>query len=542
MDNIADTLYLNGSIYTGDAARNFAQALAVRDGKVLATGSSAALQQHHRGTHTRVVDLAGRLLLPAFIDGHVHPMQGQQILGEFDLSGLDTPDAILARIRACAAATPDAPWVYLGGANLAAFGAYPTRQQLDAAVPDRPLLVTGFDVHSGCINSKGLALAGITAATPDPQGGIIERDADGAPSGVLHEEALYLVFRQIPQLSAAGYPAALAKAQRMAYGYGITGWFDAWLDEPMIQAYWQAQQQGELKVYMSAGMVAQPGQDAAEQIERFVGWQRRYQHDNLRLHTVKIFIDGVPESKTAALLAPYQGTEELGMTLWTQQQLDHISLLADRAGFDLHFHTLGDRAVRMALDALEHVQRHNPARERRAQLAHVQLIDPADYGRFHQLGAIASVQCLWTAATPAQLQQFGELFGAERLARNYPFRSLRNAGAMLAGGSDWSVSSMNPLEIIETGVTHLPPGASDGEPWNPHERLDVLSLLEAHTVNAAWALRFDDCAGSLQAGKDASFSILDRNPLLCPVAQFSQARVVQTCFRGEVVYQLAEQA
>lgn len=537
----ADTLYLDGCVYTADAARSYAQALAVRDGKVLATGSSDAMRRYC-GPATRLVDLAGRLLLPAFIDAHVHPMQGQQILGDFDLSGLDEPAAIAARIRDCAAATAPGDWVYLGGANLAAFGDYPSRQVLDAILPDRALLLAGYDVHSGCLNSAGLLRAGLSGASQDPPGGIIERNAAGEPNGVLHEEALYQVFRLVPQLSPAGYPAALAKAQRMAHGYGIAGWFDAWLDEPMIQAYWQAQQQGELKVYMSAGMVAQPGQPAGEQIERFLGWQRRYQRDNLRLHTVKIFIDGVPESKTAALLAPYQGSEELGMTLWTQEQLDYIALLADRAGFDLHFHTLGDRAVRMALDALQHAQRHNPVRERRAQLAHVQLIDPADYGRFHQLGAIASVQCLWTAGTPAQLQQFGELFGAERLARNYPFRSLRNAGAMLAGGSDWSVSSMNPLQIIETGVTHLPPGASDGEPWNPHERLDVQTLLEAHTVNAAWALRFDDCAGSLQPGKDASFSILDRNPLCYPVNRFSQARVVLTYFCGEEVYRCADEA
>ncbi|MCW3478643.1 amidohydrolase [Neisseriaceae bacterium JH1-16] len=531
----ADTVYLNGTLYTGNTHRSFAQALAVQGEKILAVGLDDEIRVL-AGPDTRVVNLAGALMVPGFIDGHVHPMQGQQILGDFDLSGLNEPAVILERIRDCANATPHETWVYLGGANLAAFGAYPTRALLDQVVLDRPLLVIGYDVHSGCLNSKGLELAGISAATPDPKGGIYEHDATGVPTGVVHEEALYRICPLIPQLSPAGYPKALAKAHAMANGFGVTGWFDAWLDEPMIKAYADAQRNGELKVYMSAGLVAQPGGDAREQIERFTAWRQKYHCDNLRLHTVKIFIDGVPESKTAALLAPYVGSDECGLALWSQEALNEIALLADTAGFDLHFHTLADHAVRMALDALEHVQHHNGMRDRRAQLAHLQLIDPADYGRFHQLGAIASIQALWTAASPEQQQLFCDLFGPERTARNYPFRSLRNAGAMLAGGSDWSVSTMNPLPIMQTGVTHVPVDQPDGAPWNPHERLDLLTMLEAHTVNSAYALRFDDCTGSLEAGKDASFAVLDRNPFCHPVEELTQARVVETCFRGEVVY------
>ena len=189
----------------------------------------------------------------------------------------------------------------------------------------------------------------------------------------------------------------------------------------------------------------------------------------------------------------------------------------------------------MTLDALEYVQIRNGMRDRRAQLAHLQLVDPADMSRFNRLGAIASVQTLWTAAREEQQQLYRDLLGAERTARNYPFRSLRNAGAMLAAGSDWSVSTMDPMQIIQTGVTHLLIDQPDSPPWNPHERLDLLTMLEAYTVNTAYALRFDDCTGSLEAGKDASFAILDRNPFAHPVETFAQTRVIETCFRGEVV-------
>ncbi|MDE1007800.1 MAG: amidohydrolase [Paraburkholderia fungorum] len=531
----ADAVYLNGTLYTGDASRRFASALAIRDGKILAVGLDDEIRAL-AGPATRQVDLHGAMMLPGFIDGHVHPLEGHQILGDFDLSGVNDPQAILARIRACADATPHEPWVYLGGANLAAFGAYPTRQLLDEIVSDRPLLVVGFDVHSGCLNSKALDLLGITSATTDPAGGVHERDANGVPTGVVHEAAFYRVCGRIPQLSPAGYPKALGKAHRMAHGYGITGWFDARVEEAELKAYAEAQRAGTLKAYMSAGLMANPRGDAREQIERFAAWRETYECDTLRLHTVKIFIDGVPESKTAALLEPYAGTDEYGLTLWSQEALNEIAQLADAAGFDLHFHTLADRAVRMALDALEYVQRCNGLRDRRAQLAHLQVVDPADMGRFHQLGAIASVQALWGAARPDQQRLYADLFGPERAARNYPFRSLRNAGAMLAAGSDWSVTTMNPLPIIQTGVTRVLVEEPGSEPWNPDERLDLLTMLEAYTINTAYALRFDDCTGSLEAGKDASFAILDRNPLLHPVEMLTQARVVQTCFRGEVVY------
>jgi len=535
----ADSVYVNGTLYTGDAQRRYADALAVKDGKIVAVGLSADIEAL-AGPATRCVDLDGALMLPGFTDGHVHPLEGQLLLGDFDLSELDSTEAIAARVRACAAATRHEEWVYLGGANLSLFGAYPTRQQLDQWVSDRPMLIIGHDVHSGCLNTRALEVLGLSAATVDPVGGIYERDEQGRPTGVIHEAALYRTCPRIPQLSPARYPAALDKANAMAHGYGITGWFDARVDLPMLEAYDAARRADRLKVYVSAGLLANPRQDPAEQVKRFLEWRREFEHDNLRLHTVKIFIDGVPESRTAAMLDPYADSDERGLLLWERESLLEVARLADAAGFDLHFHTLADRAVRVTLDTLEYVQQQNGRRDRRAQLAHLQVVDPADMGRFHQLGAIASMQALWTAATPELQQIYRELFGAERTARNYPFRSLRNAGAMLAGGSDWCVSTMNPLPIMQTGITHREIGNPDSQPWNPDERLDLPTMLEAHTVNAAYALRFDGQAGSLEVGKDASFAILDRNPLCHPVEQLHEARVVETCFRGEIVYQRSD--
>lgn len=510
MESQAEIIYINGALYSGEVCTSYAQAMAIANGKILALGSNHEVLAH-AGQQTEVVDLTGKMLLPGFTDGHVHPLEGQQIVGDFDLSGISAPLHIIERIRACARATAGDGWVQLGGLNFALFEAYLDCQQLDLIVPDRALILIGNDIHSGCLNSRGLALAAISADTPDPAGGIYERAADGAPTGVIHEAALYKVFKLIPQLGPAGYEKSLHSAQTMAHRLGITGWFDAKVDEAMLKTYAQMQRSGELNVYVSTGLLALPHLEPEAQIQRFIQWRQQYETDNLRVHTVKIFIDGVTESQTAALLEPYQGSAEQGLLLWQQEPLNQIARLADAAGFDLHFHTVGDRAVRMALDALESVRQTLGVRDRRAQLAHLQLVDAHDMPRFRPLGAIASVQTLWTAASQEQQQLYNKLLGPERVARNYPFRSLRNAGAMLAGGSDWSVSTMNPLAIMQTGVSHVEIEQPGTAAWNPDERLDFQVMLEAHIVNSSYALRFDAFAGTLAVGKDASFTILDRN-------------------------------
>lgn len=528
-------IYYNGSIYTGHPHSAHSTALAIAAGRVLAVGDDPSVLAL-AASHTQCIDLAGKQIIPAFVDGHAHPLEGQQMVGDTDLDRAGSAEGVLALIREAAIAQAAEPWVFVGGIDLSVFGSYPTRQQLDGALADRPLLVLGHDVHSGCLNTLGLATAGISADTSDPSGGIHEREPGSRqPSGVVHEAALYRLFGLIPQLGAARYPQSLAKAIAMAHRLGITGWFDARVDEGLLQAYAAARDAGNLKLHVSAGLLATPRHAPAAQIARFSTWKDRYEGDTLHVHTVKIFIDGVTESRTAALLEPYPGTADYGLALWEQAALNEIVAMADAAGFDLHFHTLADRAVRMALDALEWATQCNGPRARRAQLAHVQLVHPDDMPRFAPLGAIASVQALWTAATPALQALYSDILGSERAGRSYPFRSLRNAGAMLAGGSDWPVSTMDPLAIMQTGVTHLPADDPTAMPWNPDERLDLQVMLQAHTLNASHALRLDDCCG-LQPGHEANFVILEGNLFAQPLTRLSQTPLLATVFRGETVY------
>lgn len=524
--------FVNGHIYTGEYGKACTD-FSIRNGKIEYVGYGREIV---KSTDEVTIDLGGHFVMPGFVDSHVHPVDGRQLVGDYDLTGITNPDEITARIRECANATT-AGFVHLGGVDLSAFGAYPDRKILDAIVPDKPLILIGYDVHSGALNSRALQIAGITSATPDPEGGIYERfPGSDEPSGVVHESGLHRLFSIIPQLSPSEFPASLASAQNMAHKLGVIGWFEARATDELLAAYAGKQQANQLKVYVSLGLYADPAENIEAQINKFISWRDQYQTEILHVNTVKIFIDGVVESQTALLNQPYLHTSELGKALWTMSALKEVVQKADKAGFDLHFHTIGDGAVKITLDALEYANQVNGYRERRAQLAHLMLVNESDMKRFTRVGAIASIQSYWSATWPEQQEQYLKLLGEQRVSQCYPFKSLRNHGILLSGGSDWSVTTMNPLDIMEVAVTHRPLGEVNSTPWNPDERLDLQTMIDAHTCNSAFALRFEHAIGKIQPGMDASFVILKNNPFLCEINQLHNNEVLETYFKGECVY------
>lgn len=531
-----DCVLLNASLYTALPPGPGHTAVVIRNGRIAYVGDDTTARSG-ACAGARVIDLGGRTLTPGFTDAHAHPIDGFLLSSDCDLAEADSPAAIFAQLRAAAERDARDGWLMAGNANLQLFGAYPTCEMLDAAVLHRPVLVIGHDVHSGWLNTAALQAAGITADTPDPDGGRYERDAvTGEPTGIVHEAGLYRLFPLLSQMGSENVARALDKAQALAHSFGITGWFDALVGERLLHGYVKAREAGTLNVQASLGLLASPHAPLGTQIERFQRWRTDYDGGNLRLHTVKIFVDGVLESRTAALLEPYADADSLGVRHWEPAQLRDIAELADRAGFDLHFHTLGDRAVRMALDAIEHVIRVNGVRDRRPQLAHVQLIHPDDVVRFRRLGAIANIQATWSGASPHLLDIYRRRLGDARMARNYVFRSLRNAGALLSAGSDWPVSTMNPLVAIQTAMTRMPPDAPGGDAWLPLESVELPTMLDAYTRNAAWSLRFDGRAGTLIAGGDASLVILDRDLFDTPAMKIAAAQVQTTLFCGRVVH------
>ena len=533
----ADLVFRHGVVYTVDAARSWASAVGVRHGRIVYVGTDS-LPAGLIGRGTEVVDLAGRMLLPGFQDGHVHPVESGVYLGLCDLNDAETIDALSAGIRAWAAAHPKAAWVRGAGWQLPLFPAgNPSKTLLDRLVPDRPALLWAADGHSAWANSRALALAGITRATPDPPNGRIERDPRGEPSGTLREAAADLVDDALPPITDAEYAAGLVRADSLASGFGITTMFSARTDEGQLRALASADRAGTLTVRVVAALEV-PGAGGDTLRARLRDWRTRYATAHVHPTAAKLFQDGVIESGTAALLAPYLGRgSDAGTPVRDQATLDRLAIALDHDGFQIHVHAIGDRAIRMALDALAHARAENGPRDLRHGITHLELIDPADIPRFRALGVVANFEPLWADGDEYLTKLTEPFLGPARSRWLYPIASVVRSGAVVTGGSDWSVSSLDPLQAIEVGITHRDPGDTVTAPWHPAERVDLPTMIALYTINAAWAHHLERETGSIEVGKLADLVVLDQNLFTLPSSRIHEARVVRTLFEGRTVFQ-----
>ncbi|MFI8252504.1 amidohydrolase [Streptomyces filamentosus] len=540
----ADLVFTRGPVLTLDPARSRATSLAVTGDRITAVGHDEVRELI--GPGTEVVDLTGKLLLPGFQDSHIHAVGGGCELAECDLTESVDVTEYLERIRAYAEAHPDREWITGGGWSMESFeGGLPTRQLLDSVVPDRPVLLSNRDHHGAWANTRALELAGLTATTPDPADGRIEREADGTPSGMLQEGATGLVARLVPATTPEDRVAGLLRAQRLLHSLGITGWQDALLgsfngmSDP-ADAYRAAAGDGSLTARVT-GALWWDRERGAEQIPELVARREQLTSGRFRATSVKIMQDGIAENFTAAMLTPYLdgcgcATGNTGLSFVDPVALrGHVAAL-DALDFQVHFHALGDRAVREALDAVEAAVAANGRRGNRHHLAHLQVVHPDDLNRFAALGAIANIQPLWAAHEPQMDELTIPFLGEERAARQYPFGSLLRAGATLAAGSDWPVSSPNPLEGVHVAVNRRDPGSPDEKVFYPEERIDLLSALTAYTAGTAHVNGHDD-AGSLLPGHLADLVVLDRDVLAAPADEIAEARVERTYVGGELVYE-----
>ncbi|MEU3610643.1 amidohydrolase [Streptomyces sp. NPDC035033] len=539
----ADLVFTRGPVLTLDPARSRATSLAVTGDRITAVGHDEVRELI--GPGTEVVDLTGKLLLPGFQDSHIHAVGGGCELAECDLTGSVDVREYLERIRAYAEAHPDREWITGGGWSMESFeGGLPTRQLLDAVVPDRPVLLSNRDHHGAWANTRALELAGLTADTPDPADGRIEREADGTPSGTLQEGATDLVSRLVPEKTAEDRLAGLLRAQRLLHSLGVTGWQDALLGafngmaDPS-DAYRTAARDGSLTARVT-GALWWDRDRGAEQIPELVDRRERLSSGRFRAGSVKIMQDGIAENFTAAMTAPYLdgcgcATANSGLSFVDPEALrGHVTEL-DALDFQVHFHALGDRAVREALDAIEAAVAANGRRGNRHHLAHLQVVHPDDLRRFAALGAIANIQPLWAAHEPQMDTLTIPFLGPERASWQYPFGSLLRAGATLAAGSDWPVSSPNPIEGVHVAVNRRDPGTPDAPVFYPEERIDLISALTAYTAGAAHVNGVDD-AGSLLPGHLADLVVLDRDVLAAPADEIAEARVERTYVGGRLVY------
>jgi len=537
----ADLVLTGGRIATMDAARTWASALAVRAGRIVAIGSDAAVQEHI-GPSTRVVDLRGRTVTPGFQDAHVHPVHGGLARLRCELHDARGRAAYLAIVAEHARSHPDEAWIRGGGWSMDDFpGGTPRREDLDRVVPDRPVYLPNRDGHSAWVNTRALELAGVTAETPDPPDGRIERDPDGSPTGTLHEGAMDLVGRFEPDDTPADLEDALHLGQRYLHSLGITAWQDAIVrPETEERAYVALASRGELTARVVGAMWWERAR-GAEQIDEFVERRAAMSIGRYRATSVKLMMDGVLENFTGAMIDPYldadgRPTDNRGLSQIDPDGLQTWLPRLDALGFQAHFHAIGDRAVRESLDAVEAARVANGPSDTRPHIAHIQVIHPDDIGRFRTLDVAANAQPYW-ACHEGQMDNLTIPFLGDRWRWQYPFRSLRAAGAVLAMGSDWSVSTPNPLLEMELAVERVSDDSRGRkEPLLPDERIDLVDALAAFTAGSAYVNHLDD-TGTLEVGKLADLAVLDRDLFDRGAGAIGEARVVATFVEGTAVFE-----
>jgi predicted amidohydrolase YtcJ len=533
----ADLVFRNGAVYTLDASRSWAEAVAVSRGRIVYVGPENGIGPWI-GSGTNVVDLQGKMLLPGFHDSHLHLIAGGLQTSECRLETLNTPEQIVGAVRRCAQENPQKPWIRGQGWQLPLFPPTgPHKNLLDQAVPDRPVLLLGGDGHSVWVNSRALEIAGVTRETPDPSNGRIERDpATGEPTGTLREQAITLVSKHIPPLSEAEVLDGLRQGLKAAASAGITSLHDAAASPKMLDAFAELDRKGELTARTTAAIRIEPGETPPD----FAGlaeMRKKYQGKRLRVPAVKLFADGVLESQTAAVLEPYVGRNgDRGTLIWEPDVFERLIAAADREGFQIHVHAIGDRAIRLTLDAFEKARAANGRRDARHMMAHIQLIDPQDLPRFRKLGVIADFQPLWAQEDPYMTQLTIPFLGPERARWIYPIHSVAKTGAVLASGSDWPVSTINPLAAIQVAMTRRALTAAPGPAWIPEEVIDLPTALASYTIQGAYANFQEAETGSIEVGKAADLVVLERDLFAIPPSEIYRVKVLLTLLEGKEIY------
>jgi predicted amidohydrolase YtcJ len=538
----ADLVLRGGRIATMDAAHSWASAIAVGEGRIQAVGPDAVVTARI-GPSTRVIELRGRTVTPGFQDAHVHPVHGGLTMLRCDVHDARGRDGVLATIAAYASSHPDDAWVRGGGWYMADFdGGTPRREDLDRVVPDRPAFLTNRDGHGAWVNSAALELAGVTAATADPSDGRIERDPDGAPNGTLHEGAMDLVAQFLPDDTPDEMAEALRLGQRFLHSLGITAWQDAIVEaQPEETAYVALASRGELTGRVIGAMWWERSR-GGEQIDEFVERRQTTSMGRYQATSVKLMMDGVLENFTGAMLEPYGDghggtTANRGLLQIDPDGLATWVPMLDALGFQPHFHAIGDRAVRASLDAVEAARLANGPSDTRPHIAHIQVIHPDDIGRFRTLDVAANAQPYW-ACHEDQMDVLTIPFLGDRWEWQYPFRSLRAAGAVLAMGSDWSVSTPNPLLEMEVAVERVADiSRGQAKPLLPDERIDLIDALAAFTSGSAYVNHLDDETGTLEVGKLADLAVLDRDLFDRGAGAIGDAQVVATFIEGVSVFE-----
>jgi predicted amidohydrolase YtcJ len=535
----ADSVLIHARIYTVNSEEPWAEAMAVREGKIIAVGSNKSISAY-QGPSTKVIDAKGHMVLPGFVDSHVHMMGGGRQLEQVSFDGVKTIGDFQKRIRDYAVAHPEKEWIQGMGWHYSIFGksGMPDKKFIDEVIPDRPVYVAAYDGHSSLANSKALAMAGITRDTPDPPAGVIMRDPEtGEPTGVLKEAAGRLMRNVIPKPTYEEERDFLIKAIHYASSLGITRLISAGGDAARIELFDEIRQRGDLttRFYMAQFVNLPLTPDALRIMEEK---REKYSDDWIDLGTVKFMGDGVIEGHTAAMLEPYENdpTNKGFFSLDPEQYKESVAEF-DRLGYTVSTHAIGDATIRLALDAYEAATKASGRTDARHRIEHIEAPSAQDIPRIGKLGVIASMQPLHTTPNDNILNAWAGSIGPERASRAWPWRSILDGGAILAFGSDWSVVTLNPWPAVEILLTRETLEGTPAGGWIPKERITLEEAIYGYTMGGAIAAKREKTEGSIEVGKLADVIIISQDLFKIAPNQIGKTKVLMTMVGGKTVYQ-----
>jgi len=529
----ADLILKNGVFFTGNALQPKVQAVAIRGDRIVAVGKNEEADRF-LGEMTRVIDLGGLFGCPGFNDAHLHFLSGGKSMQEVDLTGASSVREIQRRVLKKLSKLPPGSWVTGRGwdQTLLPGKEWPTRRILDVIAPDVPVCLSRVCGHAALVNSKALRIAGITADTPNPPAGEIMRDpVTGQPTGILKEEAMTLVFQYIPPLSEEAVEMAVERALFEAKRFGVTSVQDN-TSARMLEVYQKLLDEGRLTCRISEWPPLR------EDLKEYKRLRQKYKGTMIRFGLLKGFADGSMGSRTAAFAEPYlDDPTTRGIPQMTQEELNRLVLGADKEGFQVGVHAIGDEGNRMVLDAYALARQVNGGRDSRHRIEHAQVLKEADLSRFDELGVVASMQpthCI------SDMRWAEERIGTQRCRYAYAWRSLKDRGAVLAFGTDWPVEPLNPMLGLYAAVTRRDTLGYPSGGWFPRERVTIEEAIEAYTLGSAYAEFMDEEKGSLEPDKLADIVILDRNLLEGSPEEILKTKVIYNILGGKIVYQREE--
>ena len=543
----ADIVFTGGAVYKVTDTDPWATTVAVTNNRITYVGNDTNIKSLI-GPNTRVVNLDGKMLMPGFQDAHVHPVDSGMTFNQCAVFDLPQLDDLLDAIKKCVDERPDADWIVGAGWYVSTFAptGIPNKQMLDAIAPNTPITLLSNAAHSVWANSAAIERAGITADTKDPEGGKIDRDPiTGEPSGSFQESAMPLIQNFEPTITLKERIEGLAYAQQLFHSFGITGVHDSYVEVSRetaysnMEAYTAFEDLGSLKMHVVAAMLYDPSLPLEPQIELFKKIRKSADRNHVSATAIKILVDGVATSYSAAMLEPYADRLNEGITgtpLVSRTNLIELVTRLDSLGFQIHFHTIGDAATHYSLDALEVARTQNGLRDSRHHLSHIMVWEPTDFDRMANLDAIANFQALWASKGTHYDEITYVRMGEERSKYLYPINTLHKLGVKLAFGSDWYVTSANPLLAIEVAVTRLEPDGNTTDPLLPNEAIDLATAIRAATLGSAYGNFLDEETGSIEVGKLADLIVIDKNLFDLPSSDISEARVLLTLFGGEIVF------